>query len=143
MKPLYKLIYSSIRQPDCSDEDIIEILNACERNNRNTDVTGVLLHSDYRFIQYLEGSSEQVVNLYDKIRTDSRHKDAVIRSYASIERRIFPSWHMGYRSLDNVEFNSDINPGDKAIFESLITGVAEDGNLGVSLIKNFFQRERP
>ena len=143
MKPLYKLIYSSIRQPDSTDADIQDILEACKRNNPGKDITGVLLHSNYRFIQYLEGSSQQVIDLYDKIRMDNRHKNVVMLAYGPIDERVFPSWHMGYRSVDNVEFNSAISDEDKKVFQSMIAGDKLEGDMGVSLLKKFFQRARP
>lgn len=143
MKALYKLIYSSTRQPNCTDKDIQDILESCKKNNPNYDVTGVLLHSEHRFIQYIEGSSERVIGLYDKIKDDKRHKNVVMLSYAPIKERLFPSWHMGYRSMDNVKFQSDITKEDKDVFESMIAGEKLEGDLGISLLKKFFQRDRP
>lgn len=143
MKPLYKLIYSSTRQPNCTSKDIEDILESCKKNNPGKNVTGVLLHSDHKFIQYIEGSSEEVIGLYDKIKDDKRHKNVVMLSYSPINKRIFPSWHMGYRNVDEVEFQSDITDEDKKVFDSMIAGEKLEDDLGISLLKRFFQRDRP
>lgn len=143
MKPLYKLIYSSTRQPTCTSEDIENILESCKRNNPGKNVTGVLLHSNHKFIQYIEGSSEEVIGLYDRIKDDKRHKNVVMLSYAPVSERVFPSWHMGYRNVDEVKFQSDISDEDKQVFEAMISREKQEDDLGISLLKKFFQRARP
>ncbi len=59
---LYQLVYTSVRKPGCDDYEIKKILESCKRNNPSKDITGVLLHSENHFIQYLEGSKD-IINL--------------------------------------------------------------------------------
>ena len=56
MSDLYRLVYTSFRKPKCDDGEIKNILDACKRNNPRRNITGILMHSDSRFIQYIEGS---------------------------------------------------------------------------------------
>ena len=48
------------------------------------------------FLQCLEGSRENVNQIYRKIVKDSRHQDLVLLDYTEIESRTFASWSMGY-----------------------------------------------
>ena len=63
-------------------------------NNLEDGVTGNLIcHSDL-FLQMLEGTSEAVHRLYEKILADDRHTDIVKLRDEKSELRLFPSWAM-------------------------------------------------
>ena len=141
MKNLYRLVYTSYRKTSCTDEEVEAILDSCKRNNPNRDITGVLMHSEKRFLQYLEGDKDELQELYDIIKADPRHGGANQRDFSPIESRIFPSWHMGYKDLsaNNLAFDTDISNEDKGIFESLIQGEDYPKDQGVRVLKTFFE----
>lgn len=120
---LYQLVYKSTRKPNCDETEIQKILDFSKRNNPSKDITGVLLHSESHFIQYLEGSKE-IIKLYDFIKEDPRHKNAILLSYGPLNERVFPAWHMGYKKLtkDKLEFLTEGNREDKLVFGSIIKG---------------------
>lgn len=138
---LYQLVYSSTRTAKCTDEEIQKILASCKKNNPGKDITGVLLHSENNFIQYLEGSKD-IIRLYDLIKTDPRHTRVVMLSYAPIQERIFPAWHMGYKNIsrESIEFMTDGNEDEKRIFTSLIKGEEQTNNNAVNLLVKFFKK---
>ncbi|MBL6448167.1 BLUF domain-containing protein [Fulvivirga sp. 29W222] len=140
-KQLFRLIYSSLRKENCDASEIDNILNACKKNNPGKDITGILLHSDKKFIQYLEGDSKEILGLYDHIKKDDRHKSVVMLSYGPIKQRNFPSWHMGYKniSLDKLAFQTSIDPADKEVFISMIEGKKQDDDRGIAVLKKFFE----
>ena len=140
-KPLFRLIYSSLRKENCDASEIEKILSACKKNNPGKDITGVLLHSDKKFIQYLEGDSKEILELYDLIKEDDRHKSVVMLSYGPIKSRNFPSWHMGYKnvSLDKLNFQTDIDREDKEVFVSMIEGKKQNDDRGITVLKKFFE----
>src|SRR5690606_26764232 len=125
---LYQLVYTSTRTEKCNDEEIQNILASCKRNNPGQNITGVLLHSDDRFIQYLEGSKD-IIKLYDLIKEDARHKSVVLLSYGQLKSRVFPSWHMGYKNVKktDIDFLTEANPNDKSVFNSIVRGEEIDG----------------
>jgi len=41
---------------ECDDSEIDKILDSAKRNNPGLDITGVLLYTEKKFIQYLEGA---------------------------------------------------------------------------------------
>ncbi len=139
---LSHLAYVSVRKKNCTDEEIEKILAACKINNAPLDITGVLLYSESKFIQYVEGESSALMSLYDKIKKDVRHEKAVMISYNPIAKRIFPSWQMGSRKIatDDISFVSDITPGDKELFKKIVTGKETEGAKVQDLLMKFFKK---
>lgn len=139
MSNLYRLIYTSFRRQECDDHEIQKILDACKKNNPGRNVTGVLLHSDSRFIQYMEGARGDVKELYEHIKTDPRHTAVNQRNFEPIEERVFPSWEMGYKDLSSgeVSFDSDITEKDKEAFNDLLSGETDFSNQGMRLLQLF------
>jgi hypothetical protein len=139
---LAHLAYVSVRKKNCTDEEIEKILAACKVNNAPLDITGVLLYSDSKFIQYVEGESASLMALYDKIKKDVRHEKAVMISYNPITKRIFPSWQMGNRKIasDDISFVTDITSGDKEVFQNIMNGKQADGARVQDLLLKFFKK---
>lgn len=139
---LTHLVYVSARKRNCTDEEIEKILAACKTNNGPLDITGVLLYSDTRFIQYVEGKSTALTSLYDKIKKDTRHEKVVMISYNPIAERIFPSWQMGSLKMasDDISFITDITVQDKDVFQKIIRGKEADGAKVRDLLVKFFKR---
>lgn len=137
---LSQLVYVSVRNSNCTEEEIQKILEACKRNNKEKDVTGVLLYSDTHFVQYLEGEYGKISSLYDKIKLDNRHKNAIMINTAPIKERSFPSWQMGAKKFDNeeVEYQTELTPSEKQAFRSLLSG-NEANQQTIRLIKKFFK----
>lgn len=137
---LSQLVYVSNRKPNCTAEEIEKILAACKKNNPALNITGVLLYSDTKFIQLVEGDAKVITALYDKIKLDSRHSNPMMLSYGPIKEKSFPSWHMGSKKManDQVDFKTDISTEDKAIFNNLLNGVEADGQRILTILKKFF-----
>lgn len=138
---LYQLVYTSTRKSNCDATEIQKILDSCKRNNPSKEITGVLLHSDEHFIQYLEGSKD-IIKLYDLIKEDPRHSRAVLLSYGPLKERIFPAWHMGYKNVpkDQIDFLTDGNPEDKKVFDSIIRGEKQSESTATNLLVRFFNK---
>lgn len=139
---LYQLVYTSVRKTACDEHEIVKILDSCKRNNPSKNITGVLLHSDVHFIQYLEGSKE-IINLYDQIKEDPRHSRAVLLSYGPLKERVFPAWHMGYKNVpkDKIDFLTDGNLSDQKVFQSIIKGEEQSGTQAINLLVKFFNKK--
>ncbi|NVK01607.1 MAG: BLUF domain-containing protein [Oceanospirillaceae bacterium] len=93
---LIRAIYASYKIDSLTREDIESILAASRANNSRAEITGLLCFSHHHFLQCLEGSREQVNQLYNKITRDSRHAEPFIIDYSEISERAFSSWAMGY-----------------------------------------------
>lgn len=138
---LSHLVYVSVRKKECTDEEIDKILAACKRNNPKLDITGVLLYSKTHFLQYLEGDYKEISGLYEKIKSDDRHKNVVLITTGPIEERTFPSWEMGAKEIDEdkIDFQTDLSEDEAKTFQDIITGKGQEGNTSLKLIKKFFK----
>lgn len=140
MRDLYRIVYTSYRKACCDDDEIKKILNACQRNNPARNITGVLLHAESRFIQYIEGSRSELLKLYELIKQDDRHTNISQRDFTEIESRVFPSWQMGYLDLSSdIKFNTDISASDMGYFNALIKGDLDFSNDGMRILRLFFK----
>lgn len=137
---LSQLVYVSNRKPNCTAAEIDKILTSCKKNNPPLDITGILLYSETKFIQLVEGEAKVIMGLYDKIKADDRHSNTMMIAYSPIKEKSFPSWHMGSKKLtsSDVEFNTEISAEDKVIFDGLMTGKEENGQKVLGLLKKFF-----
>lgn len=136
---LAQLVYVSNRKSNCTNEEIEKILESCKSNNSPLDITGVLLYTDKKFIQLVEGDNKLINSLYDKIKTDTRHDNVRMVSLMPIKEKSFPSWHMGSKKIanDSVDFKTDISQVDKKVFDKILSGKEQDGQRALNLIKKF------
>ncbi len=140
MSSLYKLVYTSSRRPHCDEQEIQNILASCRKNNPGKDITGILIHSKNRFLQYLEGDKDEIMELFERIKQDKRHGGVNLRYYSPIDERIFPSWQMGYKNLDQqLDFHTKASSSDQEIFSQLIENTDYSEVEGLRILKLFFE----
>ena len=97
------ILYLSRASEDCLNSDISDILKSSRKNNAEMGVTGILVHKNREFLQYIEGPKDIVKPLYDKIKSDQRHKGIKIVEKGSMEERVFPNWEMGFANEVNFQ----------------------------------------
>ena len=97
------IFYSSKASENCLNSDISDILKTSRKNNSQREVTGILVHKNREFLQYLEGPKDIILSLYKKISQDSRHEAIKIIEKGDIEDRVFPNWEMGFASEVNLQ----------------------------------------
>ena len=87
------VIYTS--RPTFFDNDVLDsILHTSRANNIKWEVTGSLIfHSDL-YLQLLEGPTDAINKLYQKIMADSRHAEITKLRDDRTDRRLFASWTM-------------------------------------------------
>lgn len=135
---LTHLVYVSSRKPECTTQEIDKILAACNKNNKELDITGILLYSDSKFVQYLEGENKAIMTLYDKIKTDDRHRNAVLISHGLIKERSFPKWQMGHKKMDfaSITYRNEMSEEDHQTFQKVLAG--GETNRAIKVIKKLF-----
>ncbi len=139
MNNLYRLVYTSVRKPECDDQEIQNILDACKRNNPDDNLTGVLLHSKNRFIQYIEGNKDTVRSLYNKVKGDARHTAVNERDFSSIQERVFPGWNMGYKDADSIEYHTTVSRKDRNQLDEIIEGKMDFKDRGITVLRLFYE----
>ena len=100
---LVRLIYASTATEGVGLSEFRGILQQSQVNNHKRDLTGVLAFNSRIFLQGLEGSREQVNELYSRLLNDKRHHTVAMLEYAEIEEREWAQWSMGFAapSADN------------------------------------------
>ena len=96
--PEIRLAYASRARAPADSPEIRAIEDASLRNNARLGITGALYYDDESFFQVLEGPENAVALLYDTIRKDSRHAEAVLVCRHPISFRMFGLWSMKFVS---------------------------------------------
>ncbi len=109
---LKQVIYVSERT-EFSNNSLTNIFDTSQQNNPEKGITGCLLIGSNSYLQFLEGPSLAVQELYTKIQTDSRHKNVKKLHDQSIEERLFSSWSMKFAPFNNLEWsNQEFDSGN-------------------------------
>jgi Sensors of blue-light using FAD len=96
---MHRIIYLSSSVNYFSDDQLKDLLKTAKQKNNIVGITGLLLYIDGDFLQVLEGEKETLVQLYEKIKLDARHK-SVIKVYdENVLDRQFENWDMGFSAL--------------------------------------------
>ena len=91
---MHQLTYISTAWKDLTDSDIDAILEVSRRRNRQVGISGLLVYDGVRFLQALEGEEAAVKATFLRIKSDPRHRAAVMLSLRENERREFGDWEM-------------------------------------------------
>ncbi len=98
---LKRITYVSRYAKPFTETELEELAETAARNNRERDITGVLMTSGGVFFQTLEGPPEAVDAVYQAIVEDERHTDLVLLGVEdNATGRHYPSWSMKTINLD-------------------------------------------
>jgi len=107
---MYRLIYKSKSDGPISKEDLRDILYTSMDKNRTESVTGALIATHSHFLQFLEGSFEDVNSTFSRIIKDPRHLDITLVSFGPVDEPLFSEWRMkGFGIFDlNLELENKL-----------------------------------
>lgn len=77
-----------------SNEELRDLVRQSAENNRARGITGLLLLSGGDFLQVLEGPSDAVNKLFNRIVRDPRHHDVSLIAFEQIGPFYFDEWDM-------------------------------------------------
>ena len=78
--------------------EIARIVSVCRARNAAANVCGVLLFTGLEFAQVLEGPSDAIATVWQKICTDARHRDLVTLFDEHASTMWFGDWRVGFPS---------------------------------------------
>ncbi|WP_321279015.1 BLUF domain-containing protein [Marinifilum fragile] len=116
MPNLIHIVYVSFSRNQLSELELDELLSEIRPKNLAKGVTGLLLYNDEIFIQVIEGESDTIHDLYNRLQKDKRHTNIVKILEERIDQRSFPNWSMGYQKLSK-EDSKDL-PGFTDVMSS-------------------------
>lgn len=102
---LFHLAYvSTLREPMPSCE-VVDLLGKARAYNQSRDVTGLLLMRGDSFFQVLEGCTEDVQTVFERVTADPRHHRIEVLFREPLDEREFADWRMGFVELDGVDLS--------------------------------------
>ena len=100
---LYTFVYCSRAAEGVDDIEVGRIVEAAQRRNLASGITGVLVFGSGVFFQWIEGSAAQVQKLIASLHRDPRHYDIVALDRSEENReRLYPNWEMEQVEADNI-----------------------------------------
>lgn len=121
------IVYVSKAAVPFDDAALTELTARASERNAELEVTGYLYFEKDRFIQYIEGGTEQVTELMSRIEKDSRHEVLHQIRTDDVEKRRFASW--GMKKLvrsDLVAIRLEHLLTDHLLFLHKLTGKKDD-----------------
>ena len=100
---MFSLVYVSRATENFSLGQLADMMMTFQAKNLRVNVTGLLLYKDGNFMQLLEGEQHVVLELYGKIRRDSRHTNVITLIDEPMAAQTFPDWSMGFKNLDLIK----------------------------------------
>lgn len=92
----YTVIYQSKARENFTISEIEKMLIKAKAFNSKNEITGCILYCQNRFIQIIEGEKEKIDNLYDKIKSDSRHYKVTTLFHEATEESLWDDWSMAF-----------------------------------------------
>lgn len=105
---VYQLIYHSHAPRRPTEVDLQRLLAWSRRYNAEHGITGLLLYSDGRYVQLLEGPEAAVSDLYAHIQRDARHEQVITVSAGPGPRR-FAEWGMDFGLVAPAELDETLH----------------------------------
>lgn len=99
---MLSIVYASSAVRLFTRAELVDLLEVSHKANREHGISGMLLYRGGNFIQVIEGENEEVLQLYENIKADPRHKDVTLLTQDPITTRQFPDWTMGFRNIDQM-----------------------------------------
>ncbi|MUK01816.1 hypothetical protein GM708_07625 [Vibrio cholerae] len=96
---MLSIVYLSSASSPFSGDDLSALLESSRRNNMLTNLTGMLLHREGRFLQVLEGPEVFVRARMAVIAADPRHTGIRMLHEEKLPLRRFPHWTMHFESV--------------------------------------------
>ncbi len=94
--PLYSLVYTSTASRPLAKSDLEHILGNARKRNLEEHVTGLLLFTEGKFMQYLEGPKSGVLKIFEIIKKSSMHEQITEVSRQSVDTREYGDWSMAF-----------------------------------------------
>ena len=100
---LVRLVCTSVKTDSCDDAAVDAFVTQASESNSAHDVTGMLLHTETRFLQVLEGPEEAVTVAFENITNDPRHSSCQMVACDPVSSREFAGLSLGATSVSEAE----------------------------------------
>ena len=97
-----RLVYISSSVEKMDQSEIEKLLDKSRKNNKEDNITGILLFHDGNFFQVLEGPEDKVGTCFGRIEKDQRHRGCIVLLSEAVTERLFADWSMAYVPFDRM-----------------------------------------
>ena len=80
--------------------DLVHLFDVSYKWNLDHEITGVLFYENGIFAQILEGSEDDVMEVWSKIKQDNRHQILRQLNYSPSNQRRYPNWALRFYQGD-------------------------------------------
>ena len=100
---IYEMLYVSTIAPAACVSVVSTIAMRSRVSNALRSITGMLIFDGIRFCQYLEGSKDELIALYERISKDSRHAAVTMIHHGPLQERRFKKFSLAFATGDDFE----------------------------------------
>jgi len=108
---MHSLVYRSVANESFTIPQIYGMLSKAKDYNAEHGITGCLLYHNNQFLQLLEGEKDQVINLFQRISMDDRHREVSILESEHGEERLFDHWNMAFHDYGQNGLSANLKLG--------------------------------
>lgn len=119
-----------------TQKDVEDFLLYIREKNSRLGVTGILLLIQGKFIQYIEGPSTKIDELYKTIEKDKRHKDMMLLDTGSINEQQFKDWSMAYHEISEMRVK-DVMKNKNIDLKKIFTTQKKENHPALEILYNF------
>jgi hypothetical protein len=135
---LESLVYVSSAVTLLTHEEIGHLLNRARERNKEYGITGILLYVGGNFMQYLEGSKDNLDIIYRIIQQDDHHSGLIQVSREAIESRLFGDWAMAYQTREVEGYVG--SPGERNLIEMILQLPDDNPSTAQIVLRGFWDR---
>ena len=109
------LVYHSTSIENSSTEELINFLSFVRSENISLNVTGILLYHNNEILHIMEGKTDVILPLFEKVKADSRHINVKKLIHFQIKERAYGDWSMAFKQVsgkDMLSINGYLNIDD-------------------------------
>ena len=136
--PLYSLVYTSTASRPLAKSDLEGILAKARIRNQYEQVTGLLLFTEGKFMQYLEGPETNVRKIFDLIKKSSLHNQIVEVNSQPAARREYGDWSMAF--LADVDAHALPSSEDALLISGLEAETTEASSTAHTELADFWNK---
>ena len=101
----FYLLYYGVESSKFGEADFDELLSQARERNESLEITGKLIYCEGTFIQVLEGSEKNVMDVYASIKRDKRLIATKVDTTVTVEQRYFKDWDMDFDQISLATIN--------------------------------------
>ena len=140
-RDLHTLLYSSRAKVNLDDPDFVDILVRARETNHRRDITGILIHHRHTFFQVLEGSRQELRDLFErKLLNDPRHSHITLIHHEPLRERQFSDWSMAFEDLADNDIAEICGPAFTNGVGEPLRRVADDVPRALDIVHRIHQQ---